>query len=74
MSLGYRCKYLSGRKAEILARHDSTLAAFTGYRPGTPLAIEYREVDLFILQNLKSEETKLVMQLRLKNTQSRLKQ
>ena len=67
-------QYLSGRKAEIPARHDSTSAAFTGYRNGAPLAIEYREVDLFILQNLKSEETKLVMQLRLKNTQSRLKQ
>lgn len=48
MSLGYRCKCPSGRKAEIPARHDSTLATFTGSRPGAPLAIENRDVDLFI--------------------------
>ena len=49
-------------------------AAFTGSRPGALLAVTYRDVDLFVFQDLKTGKTKLMMQLRLKKTKSRLKQ
>jgi integrase len=49
-------------------------AAFTGSRPGALLAIKYQDLDLFVLQNLKTGKIKLMMRVRLAKTKSRLKQ
>lgn len=39
------------------------LTAVTGFRPGALLAVRYQDIDLFVLQILKSRKTKLLMQL-----------
>ncbi|KAI9889352.1 MAG: hypothetical protein M1814_005520 [Vezdaea aestivalis] len=49
------------------------LAAFTGSRPQALLEIEYRDLDLFILHDAKTDKTHLMMQLQLTKTKSQKK-
>ncbi|KAI9715682.1 MAG: hypothetical protein M1812_005834 [Candelaria pacifica] len=49
------------------------MAAFTGSQPGALLSVKYQDIDLFILQDPKTGENKLMLQLQLENTKSRQK-
>jgi Protein of unknown function (DUF3435) len=49
------------------------LAALTESRPSALLGITYRDMNLFVQRDKKTEEVALTLQLRLKRTKSRQK-
>ena len=49
------------------------LAALTGSWPGALLSVTYRDIDLFVQRDRKTDEVALTLQLQLKRIRSRQK-